>query len=79
MEILSKYHGIFIREDIGLYVLIHNRNWRKDPFEFYKNIFEKIIPTDTIEITRSGKTAYYAFVYHIKEYKDSFPAPFNNN
>lgn len=58
--------------------MISTSNWFKDPFEFYKNNFERIIPTDTIEITRSGKTAYYAFVYHLKGYKGNFPDPFNN-
>ena len=57
--------------------MISTSNWYKNPFEFYQNNFERIIPTDTIEITRSGKTAYYAFVYQLKGYKDNFPDPFS--
>ncbi len=56
--------------------MISTSNWYKDPMENYKIHFEEIIPSDTITITRSGKTAYYAFVYQLKGYKGDYPDPF---
>jgi len=59
--------------------MISTSNWSKDPFEYYGDNFEKIVPSDTIKINRSGKLAYYAFIYQLKEYKGNFPDPFNPN
>ncbi len=55
--------------------MISPSNWYKDPLEDYNNYFDQIIPSDTIEIKRSGKLAYYAFVYQLKGYKGNFPDP----
>jgi hypothetical protein len=55
---------------------ISTSNWYKDPFEYYEYNFEAIIPTDTIKIKRSGKLAYYAFVYQLRGYRGNFPDPF---
>lgn len=57
--------------------MISTSNWYKDPFEYYSTNFNQIIPSDTIEIERSGKLAYYAFVYKMKGYKGNFKDPFN--
>lgn len=57
--------------------MISTSNWYKDPFEYYSTNFELILPTDTIEINRSGKLAYYAFVYKMKGYKGNIPNPRN--
>ena len=59
--------------------MISTSNWYKDPNEYYSDNFERIIPTDTIAITRSGKLAYYAFVYQLKNYQVYFPTPFNHS
>jgi hypothetical protein len=59
--------------------MISTSNWYKDPFEYYSKNFETIIPADTIEITRSGKLAYYAFVFQMKNYKGNFENPLTNN
>jgi len=56
--------------------MISTSNWYKDPFENYAHNFEEIIPSDTIAIHRSGKIAYYAFVYQMKGYKGNYPDPF---
>ena len=56
--------------------MISTSNWYKDPFEFYEDNFEKIVPSDTISVTRSGKLAYYAFVYRMHGYKGNFQDPF---
>jgi len=58
--------------------MISTSNWYKNPTDHYANNFEEIIPDDTIEIHRSGKLAYYAFVYKLKGYKGNFTDPFNN-
>ncbi len=58
--------------------MISTSNWYKDPFTYYSDNFEQIIPSDTIEITRSGTLAYYAFVYQMKNYKGNFSNPFRN-
>ena len=55
--------------------LISTSNWYKDPHQYYSDNFENIIPTDTITITRSGKVAYYAFIYHLKNCKGNFQNP----
>lgn len=55
--------------------MISTSNWYKDPFHYYSDNFDEIIPTDTIKINRSGKLAYYAFVYQLKGYKDNIPNP----
>ncbi len=64
--------GLYKGENV---YMISTSNWYKDPFEYYDGIFEKIIPSDTIEINRSGKLAYYTFVYKLKGYKGNFPDP----
>lgn len=56
--------------------MITTSNWYKDPYEYYADNFGQIIPSDTIEITRSGKTAYYAFVYQLIGCKGNFEDPF---
>ena len=56
--------------------MISTSNWYKDPFEYYSTNFNQILPADTIEIKRSGKLAYYAFVFKMKGYKGNFPNPF---
>jgi hypothetical protein len=38
----------------------------KDPNDFYKGYFEKIIPSDTITIIRGNKTAYNFFIFKMK-------------
>ena len=58
--------------------MISTSNWYKDPFDYYKDYFEAIIPRDTIEVKRSGKLAYYAFVYHLKSYKGNYPDSLKN-
>ncbi|NJN26286.1 MAG: glycosyltransferase family 39 protein [Cyclobacteriaceae bacterium] len=58
--------------------MISTSNWYKDPFEYYQEHFEEIIPTDTLTIKRSGNTAYYAFIYSLRGYKGDFPDPFLN-
>jgi hypothetical protein len=55
--------------------MISTSNWYKDPYAYYSANFNQIIPSDTIEITRSGKVAYYAFVYKMKGYKGNFSNP----
>ena len=45
--------------------------------EYYENNFEKIVPSDTIRVTRSGKLAYYAFIYRLRNYKGNFENPFD--
>lgn len=55
--------------------MISTSNWYKDPFEYYSSNFNQILPSDTIEITRSGELAYYAFVYKMKGYKGNFSNP----
>ena len=55
--------------------MISTSNWHKDPYEYYSTNFNKIVSTDTIEIKRSGKLAYYAFVYKMKGYKGNFSDP----
>jgi 4-amino-4-deoxy-L-arabinose transferase-like glycosyltransferase len=55
--------------------MISTSNWFKDPNEYYADNFEKIIPTDTITITRSGKVAYFAFIYKLKNYRGNFQNP----
>ena len=57
--------------------MISTSNWYKDPFEYYSSNFNQILPTDTIQINRSGKLAYYAFVYQMKGYKGNFSNPLN--
>ena len=57
--------------------MISTSNWYKDPFEYYENTFEKIVPSDTIRVTRSGKLAYYAFIYRLRNYKGNFENPFD--
>ena len=59
--------------------MISTSNWYKDPYEYYSTNFNQIVPTDTIEIKRSGKLAYYAFVYRLKDYKKNFPNPWNKD
>jgi hypothetical protein len=56
--------------------MISTSNWYKDPFEYYLENFIEIIPSDTIEVTRSGKTCYYAFIYQLKGYNGNFIDPF---
>ena len=56
--------------------MISTSNWYKDPTTIYEGYFEEIIPSDTIIISRSGRKAYYAFVYEMKGYKGNFPDPF---
>jgi hypothetical protein len=56
--------------------MISTSNWYKNPFEYYATNFNQILPADTIEIKRSGKLAYYAFVFKMKGYKGNFPNPF---
>ena len=58
--------------------MISTSNWYTDPYEYYSEHFKEIIPTDTIEVTRSGKLAYYAFVYQLKGYKGTLPDVLNN-
>lgn len=65
-----------LREGEDVY-MISTSNWYKDPFEYYELHFDEIIPTDTIEIKRSGKLSYYAFVYQLKGYKGSYSNPLN--
>jgi len=55
--------------------MISSSNWYKDPYEYYGDNFEVIIPSDTINIRRSGKLAYYAFVYQLRHYKGNFSDP----
>jgi hypothetical protein len=55
--------------------MISTSNWYQNPFEHYGENFEQIIPTDTIVVKRSGKLAYYAFVYQMLEYKGNFKDP----
>lgn len=75
----------WINEDRGLLrkgenaYMISTSNWYKDPYEYYRKNFEEIIPSDTIRITRSGKLAYFAFVYELKNYKGNFVNPFDQN
>ena len=57
--------------------MISTSNWYKDPFAYYSENFDEIIASDTIEINRSDKLAYYAFVYKLKGYKGNFQNPFN--
>jgi len=57
--------------------MISTSNWYKDPFEYYSSNFNQILPADTIKIHRSGKLAYYAFVYKMKGYKGNIPNPLN--
>ncbi len=57
--------------------MITTSNWYHDPYEFYSNNFEKIHPMDTIEIRRSGVTAYYAFIYIMESYKGNFSSLFH--
>jgi hypothetical protein len=59
--------------------MISTSNWYKDPYEYYDENFEEIVPTDTINVTRSGRLAYYAFIYQLKNYKGNFTDPFNPN
>ena len=59
--------------------MISTSNWYKDPNDYYADNFERIIPADTIVITRSGKVAYYAFVYQLKNYQGNFPNPLLRN
>lgn len=59
--------------------MISTSNWYKDPNEYYSDYFEEITPTDTIEVTRSGKLAYYAFVYLLKGYEGDYPDPLTNS
>jgi 4-amino-4-deoxy-L-arabinose transferase-like glycosyltransferase len=42
----------------------------QDPFKYFSNDFEHIEPIDTIPITRNQKIVEYAFVYHLKNYKN---------
>ncbi len=58
--------------------MISTSNWYKDPFEYYENNFNQILPSDTIEIKRSGKLAYYAFIYKLKGYKGNFSNPLDD-
>lgn len=58
--------------------MISPSNLYKNPLEYYNVYFNKIIPSDTIEIKRSGKLAYYAFIYQMKGYKGTFPDPLNS-
>jgi hypothetical protein len=57
--------------------MISTSNWYKDPDNYYSNNFKSIIASDTIEIRRSGKLAYYAFVYQLKGYHGNFRDPFS--
>ena len=59
--------------------MISTSNWYKDPDQYYGDYFSEIIPIDTIEIMRSGRLAYYAFVYQLLDYKGEYPDPLNNN
>ena len=58
--------------------MISTSNWFKDPYTYYKDYFKKIIPSDTIEVKRSGKLAYFAFVYQLREYNGNYPDPIIN-
>ncbi|MCG8310933.1 MAG: glycosyltransferase family 39 protein [Cytophagales bacterium] len=58
--------------------MISTSNWYKNPFDYYSNNFQKIIPSDTIQVHRSGKLAYLAFIYQLKGYKGNMPDPFMN-
>ena len=58
--------------------MISTSNWYKDPYLYYDDYFAEIIPVDTISINRSGNLAYYAFIYHLKNYKKNYPNPLDN-
>ncbi len=55
--------------------MITTSNWYSDPYKIYVDNFESIVPTDTITISRSGQTAYYAFVYRMINYRGNFISP----
>ncbi|MBS1487402.1 MAG: glycosyltransferase family 39 protein [Bacteroidetes bacterium] len=50
-------------------------NLYKDPHELFGSYFEKILPMDTVQITRGGKTVRYAFFYKLKNYRGNFVNP----
>lgn len=58
--------------------MISTSNWYKDPHQYYDEYFNEIIATDTISINRSGRLAYYAFVYRLKGYLGNYPDPLGN-
>lgn len=70
---INKYRG-GLQKGNDVY-MISTSNWYKDPFEYYSNHFEAIIPTDTIEVKRSGELAYYAFIYRLIGYRGTFKNP----
>lgn len=54
-----------IKQGSDAYFFAFSRDY-KDPNELYKGLFEKIISSDTIIITRMGKPAYNVFVFKMK-------------
>jgi hypothetical protein len=57
------------------YYHISVSNLYKNPNELFGSYFEKIVPIDTVVITRAGVPMRYAFFYELKNYNGTFADP----
>ena len=61
---INKNRGL-LKQGSDAYYFTTSREF-KDPNDFYKGYFEKIIPSDTITIIRGNKPAYNLFIFKMK-------------
>lgn len=60
------------------YYQIAVSNLYRNPNELFGKYFERIVPIDTVVITRAGQPMRYAFFYELKNYNGTFADPLTN-